>query len=544
MNKGTAVVGFILSFIAGMILIWGIERGTGGVAGATAEALSADGAGSITANAGAVPVELFIMSQCPYGVQAEAAFKDVVTKFGKDIDFKVEFIGQIAASGDLTSMHGPNEVKGNIAQACAMKLSPKWYDFITCQNKNMKEVQTNWEACGAETGIDSAKLAACVNGQEGKDLMTASFKKATEKGARGSPTIFIGGKKHEGGRRGPDLMKAICGAYQGAKPAACSDIPESPKVNVTFLTDKRCTECDSKKMEQQVRQKVANPVIKTVDYSDAEGKKLYESIKPSNLPAVVFDKTLDADNDAKTAFSRGIKEAGAYRVLATGDWNPACADSGGCDLAECKPTMQCRPEEPGKIEVFVMSQCPYGVKGMDAMKEVIENFKKADPKTKLDFQIHFIGNHDDAKGLTSMHGQPEVDEDIREACAIQHYPADYKYMDYIWCRNKDYKSANWQSCTGGGTGIDTAVIQKCFEGDEGKALLKKSFEFAKAAGIGSSPTWIANGKYKFSGVDAETVKNKICEKNKFPGCENKLSGPPPRPAAAGGAAAAAPGCGP
>jgi predicted DsbA family dithiol-disulfide isomerase len=542
MNKGTAVVGFILSFIAGMILIWGIERGSGD-ASATAEK-AVDGAGSITANPGAVEVELYVMSQCPYGVQAEAAFKDVVAKFGKDINFKVEFIGQTAASGDLTSMHGANEVKGDMVQACAQKISPKWFEFVLCQNKNMKEVHTNWEACASEVGIPADKLGACLNGQEGKDLLAASFKKATEKGARGSPTILIGGKKHEGGRRAADLMKAICGAYTGAKPAACSSIPESPKVNVTFLSDKRCTECNTAKLEQQVKQKVANPVITNVDYSDPAGKKLYESIKPSNLPAVIFDKTLDADADAKGAFARGIKEVGEYKVMASGDYNPACADDGGCDLAECKPTMQCRPEEPGKIEVFVMSQCPYGVKGMDAMKEVIENFKKADAKTKLDFQIHFIGNYDDAKGLTSMHGQPEVDEDIREVCAIEHYKENYKFMDYIWCRNKDYKSTNWQSCTGGDTGIDTAVIQKCFEGEEGKSLLKKSFEFSKAAGIGSSPTWIANGKYKFSGIDAETVKTKICDKNKFPGCENKLSGPPPRPgAAAGGQPAAAPGCG-
>ena len=542
MNKGTAVVGFILSFIAGMILIWGIERGSGGVA-ATAEQ-AADGAGSRTANAGAVPVELFVMSQCPYGVQAEAAFKDVVAKFGNDIDFKVEFIGQTSANGDLTSMHGPNEVKGDLVQACAQKLSPKWFDFILCQNKNMKEVATNWEACAAEVGIPTDKLRSCMDGQEGKDLLAASFKKAQEKGARGSPTIMIGGKKHEGGRRAADLMKAICGAYSGAKPAVCSNIPESPKVNVTFLSDKRCTECNTAKLEQQVKQKVANPVITNVDYSDPAGKKLYDAIKPTNLPAVVFDKTLDADSDAKGAFARGIKEVGEYKVLASGDYNPACADAGGCDLAECKPTMQCRPEEPGKLEVFVMSQCPYGVKGLDAMKEVLENFKKADPKTKIDFDVHFIGNFDDAKGLTSMHGQAEVDEDIREVCAIEHYKTDLKFMDYIWCRNKDIKGTNWESCTGGDTGIDTAVMKKCFEGDEGKALLKKSFEFSKNAGIGSSPTWIANGKYKFSGIDAETVKTKICEKNKFAGCENKLSGPPPRPGAnGGGQPAAAPGCG-
>lgn len=549
MNKGTAIVGFILSFLAGMILIWGLDRGSGPNVSAKAEATAADGAGARTVNAGAVPVELFVMSQCPYGVQAEKAFKDVVAKFGGDIDFKVEFIGQVSPTGDLTSMHGPNEVKGNVAQACAMKHAPaKWFDFMLCQGENMKEVHTNWQACAAQHGVPQDKLAACIDGQEGKDLMKASFEKAQKMGARGSPTIFIGGKKYEGGRRGPDFMKAICNSYTGNKPAVCADIPESPKVNVTFLSDKRCTECDTKRLEGQVKQKVANPVMKTLDYADPEGKKLYDAIKPANLPAVVFDATLDADADAKGAFARGIQQKGDYKFMATGAWNPSCADTDGCNLEECKQTLQCRAEVPNKLELFVMSECPYGVKGFDAMQEVLSNFKKADPKTAIDFQVHFIGDYDDKKGLTAMHGQTEVDENIRELCAIKHYPKDFKYMDYIWCRNKvimDKKNPDrtaWEKCTGGETGIDTAVIQKCFDG-EGKDLLKASYAVSKAAGIGSSPTWLANGKFKFSGIDAETIKTKLCEKNKLAGCENKLSGPPPRPQQGGAAPAAAPGCG-
>ncbi|NUO49797.1 MAG: thioredoxin domain-containing protein [Polyangiaceae bacterium] len=539
MSKSASIIGFLLSFVLGMGFVWMLGQGGPATAQATAEGATG-GTVMGAANPGAVKVDLFVMSQCPYGVQAEQAFAPVIEKFGKDIDFKVEYVGgKPSPDGSLSSMHGPNEVKGDIAQLCAMKLSNKWFDFITCQNKDMKQVATNWESCATEVGIPGDKLAACMNGDEGKGLLAASFKKAEEVGARGSPTIMIAGQKHQGGRRPADLMRAICAAYTGAKPAACNDIPESPKVNVTILTDKRCgADCNPAKMEGSVRQKVANPVLKTLDVADAEGKALFDAIKPTMLPAVVFDASLDADKEASAAFSRGLKPAGQYKVMAGGGWNPACADDGGCQLEECKATMACRPEEPNKLEVFVMSQCPFGVKGLDAMKEVLENFKKSD--AKIDFQVHFIGDGD-ATSLKSMHGQGEVDEDIREACAIEHYGKDLKFMDYVWCRNKNIKDTNWQSCTGGDTGIDTAVIQKCFEGDEGKQLLAKSFAYSKQLGFGASPTWLANGKFKFSGVDAETIKSQVCAKNKLGGCDNKLSGPPPRPQ--GGAAAAAPGCG-
>src|SRR5262245_2936596 len=138
MNKGTTIIGFFLSFIAGMAVIWGVDRGSGGHLQASAETVQSEG--MRPANPGAVRFDLYVMSQCPYGVQAENAFKDVVAKFGQDLDFHVDYIGQKSPTGDLSSMHGPNEVKGDTIQVCAQKYAPtKWFDLILCQNANSKE---------------------------------------------------------------------------------------------------------------------------------------------------------------------------------------------------------------------------------------------------------------------------------------------------------------------------------------------------------------------------------------------------------------------
>jgi len=537
MNKETTIIGFFLSFIAGMAVVRGLDTG-GGLHGSVHATAEASQAGMRPANPGAVRFDLHVMSQCPYGVQAENAMKDVVAKFGQDLDLHVEYIGQKSPTGDLGSMHGPNEVKGDLLQLCAMAHAPaKWFDFVLCQNESSKEVATNWDACSKKLGIAGDPISACAEGKEGKDLLAASFKRSEDKGARGSPTMFINGTKYDGSRKPADLMRAICAAAPGKKPAACSDIPESPKVNVTVLTDARCgADCDAKRIEGQVRSKVGSPVLATVDYASAEGKKLFDAIKPVNLPALIFDKTLEADKDALAAFSRGMKDAGERKVVSMGGWNAACADDGGCKLDECKATMQCRPEVPKKLDVFVMSQCPFGVKGLDAMKEVLDNFEKAG--TKIDFEVHFIGDGDAKTALKSMHGQGEVDEDIREACAIKHFGKGHAYMDYVWCRNKNIKDANWQACTGGKTGIDTEAMKKCSEGDEGKQLVESSFAESKASGIAASPTWLANNRFKFSGIDAETIKTNLCAHNKLAGCENKLTGQAAAPA--GGAQ---PGCG-
>lgn len=565
MSKGTSIIGFILSFIAGAILMWGIEKGSGGssthAANATEEGSasgersgSADGGAKFTGKpkSNAVKVEFYVMSKCPFGTQVEDAMKDVVAKFGDDIDFKVDFIGK-NNGGEFQSLHGPTEVMGDIYQTCAQKYAqPLWYDAMLCQNKEMQKVDSNWEQCAGEAGIKPdviQKVKECAQGQEGKDLLTASFAKAEARKAGGSPTIYIGEQQYQGGRKPADFMKGICNAFQGTKPAACSDIPETPKVNVTILGDKRCAECNTAGIERAMNQRLGAPVITTLDISDPAGKKLFAQFAGIKLPAAVFDKTLEADAQGMQAFN-GAKQMGDYRVLVAGDWNPVCADEGGCSIAECKETIGCREEIPNKLDVFVMSQCPFGVKGLDAMQEVLANFREN--KVNIDFQIHYIGDGEAAKGfsanakgtdggLSSMHGPEEVKENVRELCAMKQQPKDLKFMEYIWCRDKNIKdTAGWASCTGEKLGFDTDEMTKCSEGDEGKKLLEASYAVSKNLGIGSSPTWLANNKFKFSGVDPETIKSNFCKYNKVAGCEKTLSGPPPRPA---GNNAPAPGCG-
>ncbi len=473
-------------------------------------------------SAGAVKVEFYVMSQCPFGVQVVNAIKDVVDKLGPDMDFQMDFIGDASPTGELSSMHGPAEVSGDIVQLCAHKYAPaKYLDMVVCQNKDAKSVATNWEQCAKEAQLPVDQIRSCMNGPEGKQLLTESFGRSKARGASGSPTIYVANKSYNGRRGTTDFFRAVCAEYSGTKPAACSSIPEPAKVNVTVLSDKRCAECNADRYINMLKFRIGNPVVKTLDYADDEGKKLYETLgKGVNLPVVLFDETIDADKEASGMFGRHLQPMGAFRSLNVGaSWNPVCMNEGGCALAECKDTIACRKEAPGKLEVFVMSQCPFGVKALNAMPEVLKNFSN-----KIDFSVHYIASGTAKDGFNSLHGPAEVDENIRELCAIKHYGKDYKWMNYVDCRNKDIRSTEWEKCTGGSTGIDAAVMKKCVD-TEGKALHEEDIKLATSLGIGASPTWLANGKFKFSGIDAETVRKNLCDHNaSLKGCENKLSG--------------------
>ncbi len=487
-----------------------------------------------------VELSMHIMSQCPFGAQVQKGIAPVIAKLGPALKFNMIYIGDEAQPGVLTSMHGENEVKGNKYQLCAVKYAPaKYMDVVVCMANDMRNIPQNFEKCATDNQVDPAPIKACAEGQEGTDLVSASFKLSKEKGARGSPTIFLNGEKYQGGRTDMEFLRSICNAYKTAKPEACKDIPEPKKIPVTVLSDKRCTKCFPDRILSQLKNMFPGMEAKTLDYNDPEGKALYDSLKEQGvkmLPAFLFDPIV-AEDPGFQQVKRFVTDAGTYKLLQVGakfdptaeicdnqidddaDTKVDCADE------DCAGQVECRQAIEKRLDVFVMSQCPFGVKALDAMVEVLDAFKD----DGITFQINYIAEELPDGTFKALHGQPEVDENIRELCAIKYYPKNHKYMEYISCRNKDIRSAEWQKCAV--NGIDVKVMEKCFSGDEGKKLHSANIKAAKELAIGASPTWLANNKNKFSGVAPEQIKKQFCDFNKdLKGCAKTLSGDAPAPA--------------
>ncbi|MBI4955128.1 MAG: hypothetical protein HY908_24105 [Myxococcales bacterium] len=492
-------------------------------------------------------VHLYVMSHCPYGVQVENNLRDVVAALGPRLRLEVDYIGDLNAAGVLSSMHGAPELADDLVQVCAERHAPRsFYRFVLCQNRDLKK--GDWKPCADEVGIAVEPLRACAAGDEGRQLLAESFARSRLRRATGSPTIYIGDTRYTGGRRPRELLKAVCASYASDPPETCRDIPPPVPVQVVVLGDRRCTTCESGRLEAQVKRHVEAPVFRALDYGDPEGRALFSKIAPANLPAVVFDDSLDRDPDAAAALARSLKTTGAHKVLSMGEWSPVCADPGGCARADCRDTMQCRTEVPRKLELFVMSHCPFGAKAVAAMADVYKAFGDA----TLAFSLHFIGTRHPKRGLTSMHGQLEVDDDLREVCAAKYYAPRHKFMDFVGCRAASYKDPNWRACTGGATGIDDKLLARCAEGPEGATLLEASFELAQKLGIGASPTWVVNGRHEFSGLDFETVRKNVCQHNpQLKPCAGtpaavRPPGPlgPPTPPAPPSPPAPSPTCGP
>jgi len=332
-------------------------------------------------------------------------------------------------------------------------------------------------------------------------------------------------------------------ASTSVEPPAPAPVDERPpagpgKTRMTVLEDERCKEraCQTAPMIAKLQGALPGLEVVRHDWREDECKALFDSEGLTYLPAFLFDPSVEK-NPAYAQVARYLAKTpkGDLKLLRTdASFNPRAEicdngedDTGNglvdCEDPACTGQVVCREEIPKRLDLFVMSMCPYGVMAMDSMSEVLEAFDR-----KIDFHIHYIADETEG-GFRSLHGQAEVDENIRELCAAEHFSKDYQYMEYVWCRNRKIADEDWRSCTGQ-KGIEAGSLEKCFAGEEGGSLLRDDLLLAKRLGITGSPTWLANNRFLFHGIAPEAVKQNFCTHNPgLAGCEKKLSTKTPKP---------------
>ena len=150
---------------------------------------------SRVARMGRPTLELFVMSYCPFGVQAEEKIIPIVKEFGDKIDFKLQFIAdekETVSLNDITpftSLHGYPEVAENIRQLLiAQEYPDKYLDYILCRGKKLEK---SWEDCAEKLGIDVVKIQRLFDSSEAEQLFRENIKRAEELGIRASPTILV-----------------------------------------------------------------------------------------------------------------------------------------------------------------------------------------------------------------------------------------------------------------------------------------------------------------------------------------------------------------
>jgi len=303
----------------------------------------------------------------------------------------------------------------------------------------------------------------------------------------------------------------------------------APKATgMIVLNDKRCSECDVTQLLTQLKTIFPDMKVKTLDYNDAAGKALYTQLKITYLPAILFDKSVEKTS-GYSQIQQYLATAGNYyslRIVASFEPTKEICDNGiddtgngliDCADPDCTNAFACREEKKNSLMLFIMSDCPYGKLAVEALKELADNFE-----SNLQYEVHYIASEVSEGVFNSLHGTYEADEDIVQLCVNKHSPA--QWLDYINCRSLEgIKGNDWHVCANQ-TNVDIAKVEACANGAEGKQLLAEDIKIAEGLGISASPTWIANNRYQFGGIYAETVKTQFCKYNSnTKGCENTLN---------------------
>lgn len=170
-------------------------------------------------------IDLFVMSACPFGLQAEDTFSKVVKHFGTNDIVDLHFIslpgkGKNCFKG-YCAMHGKEEAVENTRQLCIWKnQQDKFWTYIEKYNKDCAKSQS--EACSKKTaeatGVDYSKVQACLDSSD--NLLKSESELIAKHNANASPTIIINGISYTGGRAPNDIVKAICAGFK-KQPEAC-----------------------------------------------------------------------------------------------------------------------------------------------------------------------------------------------------------------------------------------------------------------------------------------------------------------------------------
>ncbi len=173
-------------------------------------------------------VELFVMSHCPYGTQAEKAVLPAIEALGESVDFQLKFVNY--------AMHGETEVREQLQQFAISekypeKLIPYLKEFLEAGDSAaaLAAVDLTVEDLADTIAAADAEFEIIKNLEDKASWVSERFPKflihetENEKyDVRGSPALAVNGKVIEGAARTPAAMlEVICGAFEN--PAeACS----------------------------------------------------------------------------------------------------------------------------------------------------------------------------------------------------------------------------------------------------------------------------------------------------------------------------------
>jgi len=201
------------------------------------------------------------------------------------------------------------------------------------------------------------------------------------------------------------------------------------------------------------------------------------------------------------------------------------------DKATQEPVADAPKTDKPKVELFVMSHCPYGTQIEKGILPVVEALGK-----NIDFQLKFVDY--------AMHDKKELDEQMRQYCINKEQGA--KLLPYLKC----FLKAGDSSACLKEQKIDEKKLSACVSATDKQFKITESYNNKDSwgssfppfniykddntkYGVQGSPTLVINGKQISAGRDAASLAKAICgafnDGKKPKECDNKFASAQPAP---------------
>jgi hypothetical protein len=157
-------------------------------------------------------VELFVMTHCPYGTQAEKGYLPTIQALGDKIDSSVKFVHYF--------LHEPENAETPI-QVCIREEQPdKLMKYLL---EFLKDGDSDRALTAA--GVDKTKLNTCISSGKADEYYAADSALSEGYGVRGSPTLVVNGVIANSGRSSAAYLDTICSAFtDSARPTECDTL--------------------------------------------------------------------------------------------------------------------------------------------------------------------------------------------------------------------------------------------------------------------------------------------------------------------------------
>ena len=190
-------------------------------------------------------LETYVVSGCPFGIQVQRALSNAIKSIPALAEYvKVRYIGGVLGN-TITAMHGDEEAQENLRQICLRDEQPaKYWGYVDCYIKKAAGKAANGmpygdsKSCQTETGVDSAKLNACVSDPaRGLAFAQEDFALSAQYNATGSPTLVLNGQtisEDAFGGRSADAMRNIVCSSSKTEPEFCSTKLDTAPATTSF----------------------------------------------------------------------------------------------------------------------------------------------------------------------------------------------------------------------------------------------------------------------------------------------------------------------